>query len=184
LPETFFGDASVGTLATAKSLDRPTELLCLMTQEEWREILQTICYYVLDRSRKAPSGRLREAEGTSAQRITVTVDFPNILDHDGESRVNQIVQAMTLDGKPVIGIDEKTGVGLLLSELGVEDVETVIAAMYPDPSYSMDRTAEPEPQPQPQPTQAAIEAHRTAVVASAVKELTRAFEKLAAVNGR
>ena len=35
LPETFFGDASVGSLATAKSLDRPTELAMRDRQMLW-----------------------------------------------------------------------------------------------------------------------------------------------------
>ena len=61
LPETFFGDASAGSLATAKSLDRPTELKFLEAQERWRMILGRICRYVLRSSNGAPSGKIREA---------------------------------------------------------------------------------------------------------------------------
>ena len=44
---------------------------------------------------------------------------------------------------PTFGIDEKTGMGLLLSELGVENVQEVLEAMYPEETYEMDRTLEP-----------------------------------------
>ena len=61
IPETFFGDVSTGNLATATSLDRPTELNFIEKQESWREDLETIAQYVLSVSLKAPGGRLREA---------------------------------------------------------------------------------------------------------------------------
>ncbi len=137
LPETFFADVSVGTLATAKSLDRPTELKFLKEQEDWREDLQRICYFVLERSRTAPKGRMREA-ATNPQDVTVEVKFPSIIQGDEMERVTSIVNAMTLSGYECIGIDFKTGVGLLLTELGVEDVEEVLDAMFPtyDPNRS------------------------------------------------
>lgn len=152
LPETFFGDASTGSLATAQSLDRPTELKFLEAQERWREVLQRVGQYVLDQSGAAPKGRLREArKGKPAEPIVIDVKFPSILEHDITSRVTAIVDAMTLNGFETTGIDEKTGVGLLLEELGVEDVQSVLEAMYPEkPSgksqgYEPDRTIEPEP---------------------------------------
>ncbi len=60
-PETFFADASVGSLATAESLDRPTELMILEAQELWREWAQTIAVAVIDSSDAAPKGKIREA---------------------------------------------------------------------------------------------------------------------------
>jgi hypothetical protein len=153
LPETFFGDASTGSLATAQSLDRPTELKFLEAQERWREILQLIGQYVLDRSLKAPGGKLREARAKKPAKKPVTIDvkFPSILEHDIGQRINAIVSAMTLSGFETTGIDEKTGVGLLLSELGVEDVQTVLDAMYPEDEYDPDRTAEDTAQVAPPP---------------------------------
>jgi hypothetical protein len=61
VPETFLADVSTGNLATATTLDRPTELCFLEKQEAWREDLQTIAQYVLKVSLGAPSGRLKEA---------------------------------------------------------------------------------------------------------------------------
>lgn len=179
LPETFFGDASTGSLATAVSLDRPTELKFLEAQERWREVIQRIAEYVLERSSTAPRGRLREARNgnPAPQKAIVEVKFPSILEHDVEKRVSAIVDSMTLKGKSVTGIDEKTGVGLLLAELGVEDVQAVQDAMYPEKSYEQDRTIEPEPEeitPQPLPQIGPSES----VVAAAVAELQYAVTKM------
>jgi hypothetical protein len=61
VPETFLADVSTGNLATATTLDRPTELCFLEKQEAWREDLQTIAQYVLKVSLGAPAGVLRES---------------------------------------------------------------------------------------------------------------------------
>jgi len=47
LPETFYGDASVGTLATAKSLNRPTELGFSLRQRMWEIVIETILEFVI-----------------------------------------------------------------------------------------------------------------------------------------
>lgn len=61
LPESFFSDIKTGNLATATSLDRPTELNFLEKQECWREDFITISKFVLATSLRAPNGKLREA---------------------------------------------------------------------------------------------------------------------------
>ena len=167
LPETFFSDVSVGTLATATSLDRPTQLKFMRDQEAWAETLRVIGTEALTRSLSAPKGRLREAikkrggdpsltvvEAASSSNlkgappntagaIVVDAKFPSILEGDIPSRVGAIVESMTLNGFEPTGIDQKTGVGLLLSELGVEDVEDVLEDMFPAAQYGkvVDRTA-------------------------------------------
>lgn len=152
LPETFYGDASTGSLATAQSLDRPTELQFLQRQELWREIIQTVCRFALSRSATAPKGMLREAWAEEAKAksaaVTIKVDFPAILEHDITSRVAAIVESMTLNGFECSGIDEKVGVGMLLAELGYEDWPQLIDDMYPEKGkngYDPDRTVEDEP---------------------------------------
>jgi hypothetical protein len=60
-PETFYGDVSKGGHATAKTMDRPTELLYLNRQEEWRETIQTLVAYALQHAAGSPGGKLREA---------------------------------------------------------------------------------------------------------------------------
>ena len=143
-PETFFGDASTGSLATAQSLDRPTELKILAAQERWREVLQYLAQYSIDRSVMAPQGRLHEARKARkpAKEPIITVSFPAVLEHDIAKMVSAIVEAATLNGFEATGIDERTAVGLLLAELGVEDWQTVLEAMYPMDQYEdvQDRT--------------------------------------------
>jgi hypothetical protein len=61
LPESFFGDMNTSNLATATSLDRPTELMFKGQQEEWAEDLTVISSFALSKSLRAPNGKLREA---------------------------------------------------------------------------------------------------------------------------
>lgn len=145
LPETFFADASVGSLATAQSLDRPTELKFENDQEGWGEDLKRIGAHVLERSAKAPNGKLREAGKAQSAQATITVNFPPIVEGDVPALVTAAVSALTLNGYPAIGVDEKTGMKTLLSLLAafsnVEiDIEEVIEQMYPAASYKPDRS--------------------------------------------
>jgi len=60
VPPTFLGDLETANLATATTLDRPTELAFLSKQETWREILAEITTYAMGVSLRAPGGKLRE----------------------------------------------------------------------------------------------------------------------------
>jgi hypothetical protein len=62
IPPTFLADMETANLATATSLDRPTELNFLEKQEAWREDLLIIAKVVLTASSGATSGKLREAK--------------------------------------------------------------------------------------------------------------------------
>lgn len=144
LPETFFGDVSVGTLATARSLDRPTELKILDRQRLWENVFADICNYVLLQAVKAPSGGLAGvgayvkvadtdnqwmesvawAEGVDG---TVKVTFPPIVEEDAAGRVAAIVDAVTLKGSsPAGAVPVETAVRELLRVLGVADVDEVM----------------------------------------------------------
>lgn len=63
LPESFFADMNTSNLATATSLDRPTELNFMEMQEVWREDLVMLATYQLKAALGAASGKLREALG-------------------------------------------------------------------------------------------------------------------------
>ena len=173
IPETFFSDTAIGQLATATSLDRPTELNFLEKQEAWREDLIVIAKFVLSVSAKAPSGKLREKRGSNVlimearrtkdgrlyekakpkeDEVQIRVTFPAIREGDAPAIVKAITEAMTLDNKggQVVGIDEKTGVLLLLETLGVEDAADIVEFMYPESGkdkYDPNRTIEPLPAP-------------------------------------
>lgn len=174
VPETFLADVSTGNLATATTLDRPTELVFLEKQEAWREDLVTIAQYVLSVSGAAASGKLRESIGVDKIRIIecrrvlkpngqlvyeaakktpgtikVKCTFPAIREGDQSVNIKSIVESMTLDNKggQIVGIDEKVGVTLLYRELGVENADEEAEKQYPDGEYEPDRTKEDIPAP-------------------------------------
>lgn len=176
VPETFLGDVSTGNLATATSLDRPTETVILENQEGWVEDLEVIAKYVLAVSAGAPSGKLRESlkdssviirEGAKRRNslgrlvyedkkppagvIEVKVNFPNIREGDVPALVKATIEAMTLDnrGGQVVGIDQKAGVIKLYDLLGFEKGNEIAEEQYPTSEYDPDRTKEPLPAPIP-----------------------------------
>ncbi len=144
LPETFFGDAEVGTLATAKSLDRPTELNFSAYQTMWAETYADLLAYVVDAAAKAPSGPLRalydsedpetgavvlkdtDAAGEPVTRA-VDVDWPPIVHDDTESRVKAIslaVKTNAIDDAPLVA-------RMLLTALGEQDIDDALRRLYP-----------------------------------------------------
>jgi len=151
LPESFFGDVSVGTLATARSLDRPTELKFVARQSLWRDVFQAILYYVIVQAVKAHrlKGQVEvdddgvpqlimpqvtdEKTGEQVDRdMTINVDFPPILEHDVNESVDAIVKAATLGGSAMASvIDSETVTRQLLTALGEKDIEALMAVIYP-----------------------------------------------------
>ena len=145
LPETFFGDVSVGNLATAKSLDRPTELQMRNRQMLWTSILTGICDFVIEKSVATPAGVLKGqviadedgspivilAGGASA---AVDVQFPPILEHDVGTRVDAIVAAATLKGSASAGTIPNARVlaRILLDALGLPDVDKLLEELFPE----------------------------------------------------
>lgn len=126
LPETFFGDVNVGTLATAKSLDRPTELKFRDRQQLWADVLHDILQFVVEQSQRAPRGL---PQGVDAH---IDISFPDILERDIEARVRAIVSAATLDDKATAGtMDDRTLARLLLQALGLDDVDELLDKVAP-----------------------------------------------------
>lgn len=151
MPESFFGDVSVGTLATAKSLDRPTELKFRDRQTLWADVVGDILGYVVDQAVIAPKGPLKgdvttDDEGERVVTLatdpetgepinrTVTVEFPPILEHDVEQAIRAIVSGTTLDGKqPVLDSPEMLELilKLVFQALGVKDSDEVLDTLLP-----------------------------------------------------
>jgi hypothetical protein len=140
VPETFFADTSVGTLATAKSLDRPTELQMLTRQTLWANIHRNILNFVILQAVKAgtlPGNIIEEDDGTPKVDLgdidpTVTISFPPILEHDIDKVVAAIKQAATLDGQPLAGtLDMPLVTRMLLAALGEEDIDTILEQQFP-----------------------------------------------------
>ena len=131
MPETFFGDASTGSLATAVSLDRPTELKFTAIQRRWIHTLTQILAYVLAVSKVTPGGKLREASKSTVQ-AKIIVKFPNVIEHSIKDMITSIVDMATLgghQGTPAGIIDRRTIADQLLAEIGIEDRDTLLDDM-------------------------------------------------------
>lgn len=157
LPETFFGDASVGTLATAKSLNRPTELQFSLRQLLHKEILENLCGYAVQQAAEYGKGVLRgewepddwdgkqfvyvnDVENEDEEKrdkpidTTVNVVFPPLVEEDVKSMVEAVVNAATLAGNPLAGtLDAEYTTKRLLTVLGETDIEDVMAKLFPEP---------------------------------------------------
>jgi len=154
-PETYYGDVSVGTLATAKSLDLPTELKIVDRQKFWESIIKSQLSYVLLQSVNATGGALRsigrvtfEPDGVE-QVATLTwnegidsrviVQFPPIKESDVGARVKAISEA-TLGGE---GIPPETAVQEMLKALGIQDIDKVLVIWQ---EIQDERAANPQPE--------------------------------------
>lgn len=138
IPEHMFGDINSGNLATAKSLDRPTELQFRDRQAMWTEVIQAMLNYVIDC--KIQAGELGEAVDR-----TINVTWPPILEHDKLADVNAIVQAATLGGYTKSGTLPDIEITRLLAQaLGIVDVDDILKAMPFDADGML-----PEPEPAP-----------------------------------
>jgi hypothetical protein len=161
LPESFFGDVSVGTLATARSLDRPTELKMRNRQSLWENIFTDIFQYVLEQAVRArvlhgvviededgvPILDLGQTDDGKGNMVdidnTVRVTFPPVLEHDVQASVQAITQAATLGGAGVLAgtIDQETVSRMLLTALGERDIDATLEAMYPEVPEEQPSTA-------------------------------------------
>jgi hypothetical protein len=196
MPETFFGDVSVGTLATAKSLDRPTELKFRDRQTLWADVLKDMLDYVVDWAARAPSGPLQgtaaldpdgemvvtlaiDPETSEPMSRQVDVTFPAILEHDVGATVGSIVQAATLDGHPLGGVlDAKLVAKLLLTALGEDDVDEILDELFPEGEEDSAPHTPPPGQGAPADQPAA-----EAAMLEAVRELRTAVSRLQATGG-
>lgn len=127
------GDPDMGNLATAKTLDRPTELAMMSRQELWADVYRDLCSFAVDWAVRAPRGPLTGTisyvdgnETVTVDDRTINVDFPPILEVD----IKDLVEAIKLahdTGLP----DPVDILRLLLVALGVDDVDEKIAE-FPD----------------------------------------------------
>ena len=184
LPETFFGDASVGSLATAKSLDRPTELKFRDRQMLHGDTLGGLFQFAIDWAMRAPSGPLPSSLGEEERHIDIA--WPPLLESDVKESVDAIVSAVTLSGKTDANVvDKRTLRRLLLSALGEDDIDELLDALDElDLELADELAAERErerlnpapvpPQPGQQPTDPPVAESFTA----AVRELREALRNI------
>ena len=155
LPETFFGDASTGSLATAQSLDRPTELKFTEIQERWTMTIEDIVHYVLDVARKTPGNKLREAReaNPAPQPVKIKIEFPNVIEHQIQPMIQAITEIATMGGRNGIAagiVDRRTICGLLLKEIGYADTDELLDKIYGKSYKPADDVTDQRSQPPPQ----------------------------------
>lgn len=166
---------NTGNLATATSLDRPTELAFMSLQEEWREDLVIIYAAGIRNELRAPGGKLREAMNkrkVNLESFTVR-ESARVFDprkghmvyseaaKQNESaaelmatfpsiREGDIPQLATaLASAFATGtMDPKSTARKFFEYFDIEGAEDILQSMYPDATYDPDKTGEPEATPQ------------------------------------
>jgi hypothetical protein len=177
LPETYFGDVSVGTLATAKAMDRPTELSMKERQTLWIDVFKQIFEYMTLQALKSQDSEIKEFgnvettedNGEVEEKIVwkkgvntiLDIDFPPILERDVQAAVQSVVTALTLNGQELRLLDEELATRLILKAIAEDDVDEIMTELFPDSTSSVTNTA---PDGTAEPTSEAL-----------VKEATRKF---------
>lgn len=206
LPESFFGDVSIGTLATAKSLDRPTELKFRSRQLLWSDVFTSIVNFVIYNAVKAgelPGKVSEEDDGTphvelyltdengEPVEVTFKIDFPPVVEQDIQQYVQAVVTATTLNGQAPAGtIDLETVSRLLLTALGVDDVDAIMDELYPQGEVPEEIPA-PVPAPAPAlapgepvpPEQAVINTPEAQRVFDAIRNVSIFLKELKETSG-
>lgn len=132
LPYTMLmGDADLGNLATAKTLDRPTQLAMEARRALWESVLRAVLGYAVEASVKAPRGPLTGSWVQDGNRqivtlpnnvdATINIDWPSILDQEIGPLVAAIAQ-----GYETGVLDPEVVARLLLTALGVSDADEII----------------------------------------------------------
>lgn len=148
------GEVDVGNLATAKTLDRPTELKFRSRQKFWEGILLKILLWVERWAIEANNGLLTnnvkvtfDSRGTKKYApkkdsktgkpidLHLEVVFPPILEKTISDRIDAIIGAVTLNGK-TFAIDSpelrKITIRLTLQALGLSDVDELVERIFED----------------------------------------------------
>lgn len=151
LPDTMLSqDPQQGALATAKTLDRPTELGFLNWQAMERSREQDIFRYAFDsmvRRGERGWGKAEFVDGLSivvpSVDPTVNITFPPVLEHDARDIVGALVSAATLDGKADAGtIPRETLAKALMEAVGVEDVEDALGEIDTEVEQELETAVE------------------------------------------
>ncbi|UWP85891.1 hypothetical protein [Dactylosporangium fulvum] len=141
LPVTMLlGDpGQTGARAVAETLDQPTELAMQQRREVWRSADLRILRYVIAEAVRAPRGALKgkirrdqfrdretvELAGDTDQ--TIDIDYPDLDDVNQKDVVAAVTQAA---GSGVL--PPEVILRLLLTALGVRDIDTIVADMTGD----------------------------------------------------
>jgi len=114
IPEQYFGDISIGNLATAKTVELPMMKMFQSYQKVWADTYQDIDEIIL------------EHNGVSPDNWYIDRDFPAIAPEDVAAAATAIVQILTVMPELAYSDDVKQ---IALMTLGVNDPAEVIAAL-------------------------------------------------------
>lgn len=115
LPDTILsGDVDQGTLATAKSLDRPTELGYAEDREAWKEVRSRLYRYAIDADLAATRGILPKALTDEQRKIDLS--WPDLLESDVVARVQAVAVAAPY-------LSPELTSRLMMAAIGVEDID-------------------------------------------------------------
>ena len=148
------GDPSTGNLATAKAMELPMLIMFRDRQQLWTSILSEIFDFVIEQAVRAGVIQGKVEKDDYGEEVVVLandtendnpdlrdkpiddhvdIDFPNILEQDIETRVNAVVSAATLDGKPLAGtMTLEFTSRLVLEALGLDNVDEIINELFPE----------------------------------------------------
>lgn len=144
-PSNFYGDAASGNLASAKTLDRPTELMFRSRQNLWAEVFTDCCVFAIEAAALAPlnkrvtsagydeeTGQMKVKADRKLAVIDIDMSFPPVLQQDVQSVVQSLVTGITLNGQPIqVMNDGPTILRILLKALGIDEVDEVVEIFYP-----------------------------------------------------
>lgn len=130
LPETMLaGDADVGNLATATTLDRPTELMMKRRQRRWIAAYKALLQYAILK-KKAPDNY---PDLNQPDLPEVRVTFPALLERDPQALLTATLDALTYAGKSLsdwAAQRPRVVARLLLDAAGLEDVEELLDEFF------------------------------------------------------
>jgi hypothetical protein len=148
LPETILsGNAEVGNLATAQTLDRPTELHMTRRQTFWKSAIGDLLDYVIRQAVEAPSGLLNGLATIENDELTeeptivwkddraveVNVEFADVIEHDPENRIRALIDLATMQGRQSANtMPDRLVSRLGMQYLGVDDIDDQLEQLYPD----------------------------------------------------
>lgn len=162
------GEVDVGNLATAKTLDRPTELKFRSRQQLWTDVTAKILNWVLRWSIEAPNGLLSSSVKMTIDKrgnivykpdidpktgkpidLHLEVTFPPILEKTVQERIDAVIGAVTLNGK-TFAIEspdlKKLTIRLMLQALGLKDIDEIVEQIFNDLESNTNGQPNSEPQ--------------------------------------
>ena len=144
MPEVYYG-AAEGTFATAKAMDRPTELAFRDRQTFWADVFTEVLTYVIEAAAVAPGNKrvssdgyddftsqMKLRAGTEQIDIKIEVDFPPILQQDVQQYLQALTTFTTQNGQALqLMNDGPTLYRIALTALGIDNVEEIVDIFYP-----------------------------------------------------